>query len=373
MNIEALDLETNISKEIRVRYYNHREILKLIKYNMREGVVDYLQRCTSNGCPHCYLVSLVIMISDVLNNEEIDISQYEKSVENTYSINYGGVYNNIGWYYQEKNDEYSMMHWYMLAIRTGNKMSMNNIIKYYDNKKDYNKVLFYARKYYENGLDGIAQNAAGACYVLNRYQECIEWSLKIEGNYPVLAYWNIAQCYNKLEDKENTIKYIKMGADKGDTKAMIKLYSAGLIKDYEERWNYLVQACVLGDESGINRFKADVINLTYSYTQDLLDKISIIARICQLHDYYPACLLPVVETYIDRRQEVTEGMIHYLLNIDLDVCEPKNLGIFKAYIKMLRTRFDEMELHFKYAPGGEGFETAKNHYVQAISFDVKET
>ena len=173
------------------------------------------------------------MISFIFGNIYNDMGvYYEKKENNTKMLEYYGKaieYNNsfalcnLGRYYKNINDIPRMIHFYERAIEKGNKGAMYNLAQYYENIGN-EAEMFRLIKMSADLNCSEAMNSLGVYYEKKmNYDKMFEYYLKairLKNNY---AMCNLAKYYEKKNNCKEMLKYYEMAVKYKNINSMIIL------------------------------------------------------------------------------------------------------------------------------------------------------
>ena len=237
----------------------------------------------------------------------------------------------VGLYYQYVTKDYvQMKRYFLMGIEKCDHNAMHNLGYYYENvEKDYSQM----KRYY---------------------------LMAIELGYS-MSMLNLGNYYQYTEKNPELMKrYYLMGIERGDSTAMVEL---GRYYNYPEKnpelmKRYLLMAMENGNLAPIHCLSAHyAINFNSEYSEALP----------YFYKYLPIKKwVEAVNLIYFRNLDITPELIDHLTNVKDEHLEmlPK---FVQWAVKTVKEKIDILEVHFKYAPGAEGYEECKNDFYNSIS------
>ena len=254
----------------------------------------------------------------------------------------------------------------MCNIETATGLELYYIGMYYDYvKHDLSKEIRYLEMAVEKGCDH-AMNALGVVYGGTLDKAMRYYEMAAEKNN-ISAINNLACLYSMhYNDYDKAIELCQRGLELNNATLISQLSFCYLETDNIELYlKYGLMAIEMGNCGSIPRMSQYFKCNKKDYT-DLIIALYKGNHISE-HPDYKSCLLwaDCWLLHITNDFELTAKLIEHLVDIDPKLLEMLPKVVQKLYT-FAKAEIDIMELHFNYAPGQAGFESAKTDFIDKL-------
>jgi len=323
------------------------------------------------------------------------ISYFNKSIEKG---NYTAAYY-LGNSYKKNKDTENMLKYYLLAAEKNIQEVKIELARYYQEQNDSEKQLKYLL---ESKIDDLTLEElllVAKSFAENnnkRYDYYEKTALK---NHVESAYL-MAQRYKATNQKSSMEKMYLIAIDQGDTKSLYELidyrikegtlnksdpinikaaesgYEPGL---YHIAYNIYTNYCNNGHKNDLDKMEKYFIESIKKGNQNAMNYLcQYYLRTNKYDDYYKLCLsypdkidkvqfIKTMDTFMNDKggKEVPESCIEILRQIDLTGINnvPTSIRMLK---KLITDQMDLIDMHFEYAPGGDGYKEAKKDFMKKL-------
>ena len=236
--------------------------------------------------------------------------------------------NTIAQYYRLVIEDYiKMEEYYLLAIEKGNANAMNNLAHYYHATNQKHDEMI---KYYQMGIssgNATAMSNLGYYYEIKKdYEQMKKYYLMGIEHDDTCCVANLCRYYVLIQDHPNVFKYCEIGLKQGDHKNIIP---------------QLRKYC------NDNNMQVDFLKIYIKYLINT-DRLEII----ELFNTIAATQLQPIE-----ESKFFDIITSFKFMNDDNLCVS-----LKLLTNTLKYNISLLDLHFNYAPGGQGFINAKQNF-----------
>jgi len=323
------------------------------------------------------------------------ILYFNKSIEKG---NYKAAYY-LGNSYKQNKDIDNMLKYYLIAVEKNVQEVKIELARYYQEQNDSEKQLKYLleSKIDDMTLEELLLVAKSFAENNNkRYDYYEKAALK---NHVDSAYL-MAQRYKATSQKSLMEKMYLIAIEQGDTKSLHELIDYR-IKDgplnisdpinikaaesgyepafYNIAYNIYTNYCNNGHKNNLDKMEKYFIESIKKGNQNAMNHLcQYYLRTNNYDSYYKICLsypdkidksqfIKIMDTFMNDKggKEIPQSCIEILQQIDLTGINnvPTSIRMLK---KLITDQLELIDMHFKYAPTGEGYEEAKKDFMKKL-------
>ena len=265
-------------------------------------------------------------------------------------------------YFNKIGDIKNMKIYYLMAINKGNKVAMNNFAVYYESINDIKNMKKYFMMAIDQG-DSTAMNNFAVYYEsINDIKNMKKYYMMAIDQGDSTAMNNFAFYFGEIKDVNNMKKYYTMAIENDHLISMNNLARFYYLnKEYEKSLQLYMQAVSKGNNDMFN---------------DVLKCIKKCNSLSQFIDWWKYQVKYDNDKNINDNDVIIDVIIHFIDNkivndelFDIFVkltLAPSTKYIYQLFQTLLRSKIELIKLHYDYAPGQNGYESAKQHFINNI-------